>query len=61
MNNTILMAVAALLSLTLGYVGLYLAVRPLGQGHPKRIAVVLCFVFSVVALLAAIYIGSNSR
>lgn len=36
------------------YVGLYLAVRPSGQRHRRRIAVVLCFVFSVVAFVAAI-------
>lgn len=61
MYYTIFIAVTALLSLALAYVGLYLAVRPSGQRHRRRIAVVLCFVSTVVAFVAAIYIGSKSR
>lgn len=61
MYHTVLIGVAALLSLTLAYLGLHLAVRPLRQGHRKRIAAVLCFVFSAVAFVVAIYIGSKSR
>lgn len=60
MYDTILMWILVLLSLALTYVGLYLAVRPLGHEHRKRVAIVLCFVGSVVALMAAMYSGSKN-
>ena len=53
-------AILILLSLALTYVGLYLAVRPLGHEHRKRVPIVLCLVGSVVALMAAMYIGSKN-
>jgi len=60
MYDTILMWVSVLLSLALAYVGLYRAVRALGHEHRKPVATVLCFVFSAVALVAAMYIGSKN-
>jgi NO-binding membrane sensor protein with MHYT domain len=60
MYDTILTWIPVLLSLALSYVGLYLAVRPLGHEHRKRVPIVLCFVGSVVALMAAMYIGSKN-
>jgi len=60
MNDAILIWVAVLLSLALTYVGLNLAVRPLGCEHRKRIVMLLCFVCSAVALVAALYIGSKT-
>ena len=60
MYDTIFSWVAVVLSLALAYVGLYLAFRPLGQEHRKRVLIVLCFVCSAVALMAAMYIGSKS-
>ena len=60
MNDAILSWVAVLLSLALTYVGLNLAVRPLGREHRKRIVMLLCFVCSAVALVAALYIASKT-
>lgn len=60
MYDTIWIWVSVLLSFALTYVGLYLAVRPLGHEHRKRAVIVLCFVCSAVALLAAMYIGSKN-
>jgi uncharacterized membrane protein YhaH (DUF805 family) len=60
MNDAILIWVAVLLSLALTYVGLNLAVRPLRHEHRKRIVMLLCFVCSAVALVAALYIGSKT-
>ena len=60
MRETILMWVAVLLSFALTYFGLCLAVRPLGHEHRNRAVIVLCFVCSAVALIAAMYIGSKN-
>lgn len=62
MYDTIWIWVPVLLSFTLTCVGLYLAVRPLGQEdeHRKRVVIVLCFVCSAVALMAAMYIGAKN-
>ena len=62
MYDTILIWVPVLLSFALTYVGLYLAVHPLGHEHEhrKRVVIVLCFVCSAVALMAAMYIGSKN-
>ena len=60
MNDAILIWVAVLFSLALTYVGLHLAGRPFGHEHRKRIVMLLCFVCSAVALMAALYIGSKT-
>ena len=60
MHDTLFIWVAVLLSLVLSYVGMYLAVRPLGHEHHKRIVILLCFVCSAVALTTAMYIGAKN-
>ena len=60
MYDTILMWVPLLFSFALTCVGLYLTVRPFGREDRKRVVIVLCFVCSAVALLAAMYIGSKN-
>ena len=60
MYDTILISVAVLLSLALTYVGLYLAVRPLRHAYRNPIVILLCFVCSAVALMAAMYTGSKN-
>ena len=60
MYDTILIWVSVLLSFALTYVGLYLAVRPLRHERRKLVLIVLCFVCSAVALVAAMYIGSRN-
>lgn len=61
MYDTILIWVSVLLSFALTFVGLNLAIRPAKQEHEhrKRVEIFLCFVCSVVALIAAMYIGSK--
>jgi len=59
-DTTILISVAVLLSLALTYVGLYLAVRPLRHAYRNPIVILLCFVCSAVALMAAMYIRSKN-
>ena len=61
LHDTIFIGLAVLLGLALAYVGVYLAARRLADEHPKRIVVVLCFLFSAIALLVAIYVASRSR
>ena len=60
MHDSIWMWVFVLLSLGLICVPLYLVVHPSGNEHRKRVVIVLCFVCSAVALMAAIYIGSKN-
>jgi len=60
-NNTVFIGLAVLLGLALAYVGVSLAVRCLPEERPRRMAVVLCFVFSAVVLLVAIYVASRSQ
>jgi hypothetical protein len=60
MYDTILISVAVILSLSLTYVGLYLALRPLRHEYRKPIVILLCFACSAVALMAAMYIRSKS-
>ncbi len=60
MHETISIWVTILLSVALSYVGLYLVVRPLRHERRKRIVILLCFVCSAVALMAALYMGSKN-
>jgi hypothetical protein len=62
MRDTILIWGSLLVSFALTYVGLYLAVRPLWDEHKdrKRVVIVLCFVCSAAALIAAMYVGSKN-
>jgi len=60
MYDTILISVAFLLSLALTYVGLYLAVRQMRHEYRNPIVILLCFVCSAVALMAAVYIRSKN-
>jgi len=61
MHNTIIVGLAVLLGLALAYVGVYLATRLSAREHSNRSAVVLCFLFSAVALLVAVYVASRSQ
>jgi hypothetical protein len=61
MHDTIFIGLVVLLGLALAYVGVYLAARRPADKHPKRIVVVLCFLFSAIVLLVAIYVASRSR
>jgi heme/copper-type cytochrome/quinol oxidase subunit 4 len=60
MYDAILIWGPVLLSFVLTFVGLYLVVRQTGHEHRKRVVIVLCFVCSAIALMAAMYIGSKS-
>ena len=60
MYDAIWIWIPVLLSFALTYVGLYLAIRPWGHEHRKRVVIVFCLVCSAVALMAAMYIGSKT-
>jgi hypothetical protein len=57
--QNISIGLAILLALVLAYAGVYLAVGRFAEVHRKRIAAVLCFAGSAIALLVAIYIASG--